>query len=392
MYAVLLWFLFATCLASTDYVPNEFLIGVKSSANIRSFTARLTNQYNLEVKKFWDFGKLKVVHVVGDYADIERVEQLIEVKYCERNGHVYALNICGENPAPGCWGLDRIDQRLKLPYTDPQSPAATYTWANGSPLNSSVRVFVLDSGIDVTHPEFGGRAVWGYTAYETHTDGLGHGTLVAGVIGSASYGVAKNVNLVAVKVIPDGGLSTTSAVLDGMEYVRQEHRPEDGHISVASMSMGSIGATTSVLDAVEALSDEGVVVVVAAGNHNGDACQHSPAQSPYAITVGATDINDRSYSYTNWGSCVDVFAPGVDVLSTFPGGETAVESGTSMAAPYVAGVVALYLQQFNPMLSYRMPSPTSVADWLKQCSYRRCYNLERRTSPRIPKFAPVLGL
>ncbi len=231
------------------------------------------------------------------------------------------------------WGLDRVDQR-NLPLN------GTYTY---TPTGAGVRAYIIDTGINTTHNDFGGRATSGYDAVDggAATDCNGHGTHVAGTVGSNTYGVAKGVSLVAVRVLDCAGSGTNSGVLAGMDWVTANHvKP-----AVANMSLGG-GASTAIDDAVNRMHNAGVTVVVAAGNENQNACNVSPSRAANAVTVGATTSSDARASYSNYGTCVDVFAPGSNITSTWYNSNTATStiSGTSMASPHVAGIAALYLQ------------------------------------------------
>jgi subtilisin family serine protease len=237
------------------------------------------------------------------------------------------------------WGLDRTDQR-DLPL----STGFTYT-ATGS----GVTAYVIDTGIAYAHTDFGGRAVSGFDAVDggSADDCNGHGTHVAGRVGGSTYGVAKGVRLVGVRVLGCDGSGTTSGVVAGIDWVTANHAA--GAPAVANMSLGG-GASTAIDDAVRASIADGVTYAVAAGNGNSrgvaqDACASSPARVPAALTVGATDRTDTAASFSNYGSCVDLFAPGVAIPSAWHTGPTATStiSGTSMATPHVAGVAALYL-------------------------------------------------
>jgi subtilisin family serine protease len=232
------------------------------------------------------------------------------------------------------WGLDRIDQRA-LPLS------ATYTY---NATGAGVTAYIVDTGILFGHTEFGGRASFGYDAFGGNgTDCNGHGTHVAGTVGGATYGVAKGVTLKAVRVLDCGGSGTTTGVIAGVDWVASNHAA--GALAVANMSLG--GGISSALDsAVNNAIADGVTFAVAAGNSNRDACKFSPARVPAAITVGATTNTDARASYSNYGSCLDLFAPGSSITSAWYTSTTATNtiSGTSMATPHVAGVAALYLQ------------------------------------------------
>jgi aqualysin 1 len=238
------------------------------------------------------------------------------------------------------WGIDRIDQAA-LPLS------GTYTYTS---TGTGVTAYVIDTGIRKTHVEFGGRAVAGVDTSApvgvTTDDCNGHGTHVSGTIGGATYGVAKNVRLVAVRVLSCAGTGLTSSVIAGVDWVTGNHAA--GTPAVANMSLG--GGQSAALDqAVSNSIADGVVYSVAAGNDTVDACGGSPADVGPAITVGATTITDARASYSDFGPCVDFFAPGSDITSSYFLTDTATTtmSGTSMATPHVTGAAALYLQN-NP--------------------------------------------
>ncbi len=238
------------------------------------------------------------------------------------------------------WGLDRIDQR-DLPLN------STY---NYNQTGAGVNAYIIDTGIRKTHVEFGGRAYHGYTAISDgrgSDDCNGHGTHVAGTVGGATYGVAKGVKLYAVRVLNCNGSGTNSGVIAGVDWVTQNHvKP-----AVANMSLGG-SASTALDTAVNNSINAGVVYAIAAGNDNKNACNYSPARVANALTVGSTTNTDARSSFSNYGSCLDLFAPGSSITSAWYTSDSATNtiSGTSMATPHVAGAVALYLET-NPTAS-----------------------------------------
>ena len=242
------------------------------------------------------------------------------------------------------WGLDRIDQRtLPLSTTDSYDTTAP-----------NVTAYIIDTGIRFSHSQFGGRAVTGYDAVDggSADDCNGHGTHVAGTVGGSTYGVAKGVSLVAVRVLNCSGSGSTSGVIAGINWVTANHAAK----AVANMSLGG-GASTALDTAVNNSIAAGVVYGVAAGNDNANACSGSPSRVPNAITVGATTSGDARASFSNYGSCVDIFAPGQSITSSWYTSDTATNtiSGTSMATPHVVGAAAVYLE------TNRAASPAGVA-------------------------------
>jgi subtilisin family serine protease len=266
------------------------------------------------------------------------------VKYVEEDGEVQLSNTQSSPP----WGLDRSDQR-NLPLS------SSYTYnATGSGVNA----YIIDSGIRATHTDFGGRVRSGYTGINDGNgtgDCNGHGTHVAGTVGGTTHGIAKQVTLYSVRVFGCTGGSAWSTIISAVDWVTANHvKP-----AVANLSLGG-PATQSMDDALRRMIAAGVTAVVAAGNDGADACSTSPARTPEAITVGATSSTDARASFSNFGSCLDIFAPGVSIRSAWHTGDTATATiqGTSMASPHVAGVAALFLQ------NNRTATPTQVASAL----------------------------
>jgi cerevisin len=298
---------------------------------------------------------------------IEKIRTSDEVAYVEKDQIVHAYDVDTDAP----WGLSRISHRKK-PDTEEEYGKYTYNEAAGR----NVTVYIIDTGVNVNHSDFEGRAVWGATIPEDDedVDGNGHGTHVAGTVAGKKYGVAKKANIVAVKVLRSNGSGSMSDVIKGIEFAVQHHNErvaeakkyndeagdDDEKIivkSAANMSLG--GGRSRALDrVVDAAVKAGIQFAVAAGNDGMDACNYSPAASVNAITVGATTKEDRMAWFSNHGSCVDVFAPGHYITSTWIGSNVATNtiSGTSMASPHVAGLIALLLS----MPEYENKTPEEI--------------------------------
>ncbi|MEU4239318.1 S8 family peptidase [Actinoplanes sp. NPDC026619] len=305
---------------SADAIGNSYLVMLKAGAG----PAALMQRYGGRVAD--NYPAVHGFHARMTAAQAARLAADPSVRYVEQDATV----------APAAsrvtWGLDRLDQQT-LPLS--KSFAA--------PSAANVTAYVLDGGVRVTHKEFGGRAVNGWDFVDDDAvaqDCSGHGTHVAGTIGGATYGVAKDVKLVAVRVLGCKGSGSYSDIIAGVNWVT-EHAQKP---AVANMSLG--GTTSKALDdAVTRSMASGVVYAVAAGNDHRDACKQSPAHAPAVITVGATDEKDTRASFSNYGSCLDIFAPGARIVSASNGSNTATKtmSGTSMASPHVAGAAALVL-------------------------------------------------
>ncbi len=311
------------------------------SAYASSMGARLANEHGIEVRQ--NFGNsLNGVLVKANAAQIQSLLKDPNIKYVEQDQRVSIepmVEAAGDQGG-ATWGLDRIDQR-DLPLN------SNYHYDYDG---SGVTAFVIDTGVRNTHNEFGGRASSGYDFIDNDNDSSdcnGHGTHVAGTIGGSTYGVAKNVNIVGVRVLNCSGSGTNSGVISGINWVKNNAQGP----SVANMSLGG-GASQALDDAVNAAVAAGISFVVAAGNDNSNACNYSPARAANAVTVGSTTSTDSRSSFSNYGTCLDIYAPGSSITSAWYNSNSATNtiSGTSMASPHVAGVAALYLAE-NPALS-----------------------------------------
>ncbi len=278
------------------------------------------------------------------------------------------------------WGLDRVDQR-----TVPLNTAYNYVSTG-----SGVHVYVIDTGVRPTHVEFGGRATVDYDSIHDGQNGVdchGHGTHVSGTIAGVNYGVAKNARIHGIRVLACNGTGTVATAVEGIDWVTANHISP----AVANMSMGA--ASSALLDyVVQSSIASGVTYVVAAGNANADACGTSPARVPNAITVGASDMSDTKASFSNFGSCVDLFAPGVSIVSAWSWSNTAtnVANGTSMASPHVAGTVALFLE------THQNATPAQVTgNLLSESTAGTMNGLDTSTANRMvytdPQVAPTAG-
>ena len=329
----------------TQLIPNQYIVAFKQNsiqaaaldnnvsaeAMVQSMASELAIQHHLpEADRVFTHALQGGVYQM-DVLQALQVAQDPNVAYVEQD-QVVRVEATQNNAT---WGLDRIDQ-ASLPLNK------TYSYPTGG---SQVNVYVVDTGILMNHSEFQGRALFGFDAIDANNKGVdcaGHGTHVAGTIGSVTYGVAKTVKLYSVRVLDCAGTGTISGVIAGVDWVTKNHvKP-----AVANMSLGA-GASQAADDAVVNAVKAGVTFVVAAGNSSEPACNFSPSRVPQAITVGSTNNADVMSEFSNTGSCVDIFAPGSDILSTWYTSTTATAtiSGTSMASPHVVGVAALYLAQ-----------------------------------------------
>ncbi len=325
---------------AAEKVAGSFIVKLKEGkASAHSLASRFGAKVERNYSNFGGFNvKLseKQARILAADPSVEYVEQ-------DQVFHVQATQT-----NPPSWGLDRIDQR-DLPLNSSYSYTST---------GSGVSAYVVDTGVRISHSTFGGRAVNGYDAVDNDNvaqDGHGHGTHVAGTIAGSQYGVAKGARVVAVRVLNNQGSGTTAQVVAGIDWVGNNAvKP-----AVANMSLGG-GVSTAIDTATRNAIAKGVTFAVAAGNSNANASTFSPARVAEAITVGATERTDARASYSNFGSVLDIFAPGSSITSSWSTSDTATStiSGTSMATPHVAGAAARYLS------TNRAATPAQVASYL----------------------------
>lgn len=330
--------------SNAEVVPGRFMITLRDDVN----PAVVASEHDVRPDFIYTHA---LTGFAGSISDAARDGLLRDARVLriEPDGIAHAVT----TQSGATWGLDRIDQRT-LPLS------GTYTYGS---TGSGVTAYIIDTGIEISHPDFGGRASIGVDEIGDGRNGIdcnGHGTHVSGTVGGSTWGVAKAVTLVAVRVLDCSGSGTWSGVVAGIDWVVGAHAA--GVSAVSNMSLGG-GASTTVDNAVNRMINDGVASAVAAGNGNQggraqDACKYSPARVPNAMTIGATDKTDTKTSWSNYGSCVDWFAPGLSITSDWLNGGTNTISGTSMATPHTAGVAALYLQS-NPGAS-----PAAVRDAL----------------------------
>ncbi|MFE9746538.1 S8 family serine peptidase [Saccharothrix saharensis] len=318
-----------------DAVPGSYIVALNDSASPRSASASaassLVDKYGGQVRATWQHA-LNGFHATLSPTQARRLAADPRVAFVQAD---LPISVDAVQQNPPSWGLDRIDQR-NLPLD------SAYNYSTTA---SNVRAYIIDTGIRTTHSDFGGRATWGTNTVDTNnTDCNGHGTHVAGTVGGTAHGVAKGVQLIAVKVLNCAGSGTTAGVVNGVDWVtRNAVKP-----AVANMSLGG-GVDTALDTAVRNSIAAGITYAVASGNSNANACNYSPARVAEALSVNASTNTDARASFSNYGTCTDLFAPGQNITSAWMTNDTSTNtiSGTSMASPHVAGAAALYLAD-NP--------------------------------------------
>jgi len=310
--------------------PQAFIVLLDDTVDASAVAAEHAQRHGADVRFVYEhalkgYAATLSAGALGAIAADHRVASI------ERDGPVSIV----ATQTGATWGIDRVDQ-INLPLN------GTYQYTD---TGAGVTAYVIDTGIRTSHSEFGGRASIGADTVgdgQNGNDCNGHGTHVAGTLGGATYGVAKGVAIIAVRVLNCSGSGTWSGVIAGIDWVTGHHT--NGR-AVANMSLGG-GANSAVDQAVRNSIADGVFYAVAAGNSNADACRYSPARTAEAATIGATTSSDSLASYSNFGRCVDLHAPGSGITSAWIGSNTATNtiSGTSMATPHVAGAAALYLE------------------------------------------------
>lgn len=325
--------------AQQDQSEGSYIVVLKGSNSSSSVEADISRAGGRTERRFTRV--LNGLSVRIKNSEVSRLRNNPNVLSIEPDQQMFAVDT--QSPTPS-WGLDRIDQR-SLPLN------STFT---ATAQGSGVDTYIVDTGIFASHTEFTGRLVAGFSSIADSNgtnDCNGHGTHVAGTTAGTIYGIAKSATLIPVRVLDCSGSGSNSGVIAGLDWIVAHHI--SGKAAVVNMSLGG-GASTALDTAVQNVINDGIVMVVAAGNSNVDACSTSPARATNALTVGATgqysagETTDSRSSYSNYGPCLDIFAPGSRITSSWIGGSTAIStiSGTSMASPHVAGVAAVLFGRY----------------------------------------------
>ena len=390
------------CLAGQLYqhthqnvIPDEYMVVLRTGTGaialqqIDDVIHRLTG---VTVDRYVTVGKRSFIKVKGDVDKMAAIAQLSNVEFVESNQRAFldepvetippiprqssagaqanAHPTCNVDPLVGVdsWGLIRTSY-----HASPDYQADPYMWGEGDD-GTGVDIYIADTGIDLDHEDFEGRAIWGFTGADIekpdHKDVHGHGTHVAGTAAGKMYGVARKANLIACKVLDDNGSGTFSDITLAMEYIvnRAQQQRQQGKTprSVINMSLSGTGTAYAAETAIQAAHDEGILSVAAAGNNANDTCRQSPARIASAMTVAASNINDTLAYFSNYGPCTDIIAPGRYIMGPVANTTNSyvLKSGTSMSAPHVTGMVARHLSVLNDQTA-----GTLSADMLKAAMF-----------------------
>ncbi|KAK2741059.1 Secreted subtilisin-like serine protease sub11 [Myotisia sp. PD_48] len=348
-----------------NIVKDAYIVVMKDRVSTQAFDSHVswvsnTHQKNIAkrgitttsgLKHQWDINGWKAYSGSFDEDTLREILRNHNVNFVEPDRKVKLSAITTQRNAPS-WGLGRASHK--------QRGSRDYVYDDSA--GKGITFYGVDTGIDINHSDFSGRIRWGINTVDSQDrDCHGHGTHTAGTVAGTTYGLAKKADIVSVKVLDCQGSGEWSGVIEGINWCVTDAKAK-GVIGKAVMNL-SIGGefTQSVNDAASQAQAAGIFLAVAAGNENVDARNSSPASAPDVCTTGATDSSDRKASFSNYGSILDIYAPGVDIQSTMPNGRTGPMSGTSMAAPHVAGVGA-YLMVVEGL------APGAVCDRIKQLS------------------------
>ncbi|KAG0223906.1 hypothetical protein BGW42_005483 [Actinomortierella wolfii] len=360
-----------------EAIPDSYIVVLKNDQTAENFRGKFNaiarRQNGRGRPALWERTFKNALNGFSGSFNKAVLEELLasdEVDFIEQD---QIVTLSGTQVSPPSWGLPRVSQRNLV-------PGANYFYQDAA--GTGVTAYVIDTGINTGHQDFGGRAVMGanFISGSINTDENGHGTHVAGTIGGTRFGVAKRVNLVGVKVLNAQGSGSFSGIIAGMDWVTQRANPSR---SVVNMSLG--GGKSSAVDAAALrMYNRGIPLFVAAGNDaNADACNGSPSGAQGTFTVAASDSSDRFASFSSWGRCCDIIAPGVGITSAWIGGSTATRSisGTSMATPHVAGVAALLISAenisgaqnvYNRLIA--LSTPNKISGYLRGTPNRLLFN------------------
>ncbi|MEY2228017.1 MULTISPECIES: S8 family peptidase [Streptomyces] len=362
----------APLVASANAVPGQYIVtldkGVDAVKLAKTLGVKPTFTYGTALNGFAVPLTPLQLTIVRNALGVKSVEEDTKVSAPSSRSRDDGASTLG---VASSWGLDRIDQKTDWDKDNGKGDGSFTVNGNGA----GVTAYILDTGIDYTHTEFGSRATFGYDAMpdaatQQGLDCNGHGTHVAGTVGGKTYGVATKVSLVGVRVLGCDGQGSYAGMIAGLDWVAKNAKKP-------AVLNGSLGGSLSkaLNDAATALSDAGVLPVLAAGNDAKDACQVSPASADRVVTVAASNRYEEETSFSNWGTCVELYAPGEEIVSAKLGGGSRTESGTSMAAPHVTGVAALYLQE------HPTETPGAIAEFIEEETTKDVLSKVSKSSP-----------